>query len=312
MPKRENNRRTEWLLINPHIVVWGLTFLRSLTAVLSIDAISQLGAYVGRTAGPRTRRHGRAVANIARAFPSLSSEEHNRIARGMWENFGRTVAESFIIDRIASDESRVVCTHPDVVRSALERTGGAIFVGLHFGNWEATIIPAARLGGCPIGIYKPLKSNQADVYLRSLRKNLFPAGLLPASLATLLTVVRHVRAGGCMCMLADHRDKSGTVVSFFGHPAPSSTLPAFLNVKYGLPIFAARVDRLQGARFTVHVEEILGSQSGDQDADVVSTTAAIQAVFERWITARPDQWVWCYKRWQSPALSAPAEALEVA
>ena len=296
---RSPRRRTEWLLVNRHIAVWGLAFLHWLPAILSIEAISGLGARIALAAGPRTRRHGRAVANIARAFPSMSAEDHNRIALGMWENFGRTVAEGFIIDKIADDESRLNCEDADQVRAALSRTGGAVFVGLHYGNWEATMIPAVRFGEHPIGVYKPLKSRQADAYLRNLRQGLYPSGLLPASSVTLLKVARHVRDGGSMCMLADHRDLNGIVVPFFGHPAPSASLPALLSIKYDIPIFAARVDRLDGVRFSVHLEEVVVTRTGDKDADVVRATAAVQAVFERWISVRPDQWVWFYNRWQT-------------
>lgn len=300
---RRAKRRTEWLLINPHIVVWGLAFLHWLPTIMSIDAISRIGANIGLAAGPRTRRHGRAVANIARAFPDLSPVEHNRIARGMWDNFGRTIAESFIIDKIAAEVGRVVCDDPQAVAALLKRSGGAIFVGLHFGNWEATVISATQLGEQPIGIYKPLRSTKADAYLRGLRKDLYPAGLLPASSSTLLKVARHLRNGGAFCMLADHRDLAGTVVPFFGHPAPSPTLPALMSVKHGLPIFAARVDRLDGVRFSVHIEEVPVSRSGDRGSNIFATTAAIQAVFERWIRARPEQWVWFYNRWQVETMS---------
>lgn len=297
--QRRGIRRTEWLLVNPHIAVWGLAFLHWLPAILSIDTISRLGAWIATTAGPRTRRHGRAVGNIARAFPSLSADEHQRIAIGSWENFGRTIAEGFIIDKIAADPARVTSTATDQARAAMQRHGGAIFVGLHYGNWEATVIPAVRLGERPMGLYKPLRSRHADDYARRLREDLYPGGLLPASAASLLKVARHVRAGGSMCMLADHRDLNGTTVPFFGSPAPSPTLPAMLSVKYGLPVFAARVDRAEGARFNVHIEEVVAARTGDKSADEASMTAAIQSVFERWITARPEHWVWFYKRWQT-------------
>ncbi|MGA7325094.1 MAG: lysophospholipid acyltransferase family protein [Rhodomicrobium sp.] len=292
-------RRTERLLSNRQLTVGGLALLHWLPNVLSIDVISLLGAWVARAVGPRTRRHSRALVNIARAFPELSAEAHGRVARGMWENFGRTVAESFIIDRIAADENRVLCEGADAVRNALKRDGGAIFVGLHFGNWEVSVIPAARFGERPIGLYKPLKNDKAGTSVRKLREGLYPSGLLPATSASLLKIARHVREGGSVCMLADHRDRGGLVVEFFGQPAPTLTLPARLSVKFGVPIFAARVDRLDGARFSVHIEEILITRSGDRDTDIASATAAIQALFERWIRARPDQWVWFYKRWQS-------------
>jgi len=291
--ERRSTRRTEWLLINPHIAVWGLAFLHWLPAVLSIEAISNLGAWIGRTVGPRTRRHGRAVKNIALAFPDLTRGQQEQIAIGMWENFGRTIAESFIIDKIAAEAGRVVCADATVIT---QRTGGAIFVGLHFGNWEATVVPAAQLGERPIGVYKPLRSADADAYLRKLRADLYPGGLQPASPATLLRLARHLRDGGSVCMLADHRDLKGIVVPFFGYPAPSPTLPALMALKYGLPVYAARVDRLDNVRFSVHIEKITGSGTDD----VTSLTAVIQSTFERWIRARPDQWVWFYNRWEDP------------
>ena len=101
-----------------------------------------------------------------------------------------------------------------------------------------------------------------------------------------------------MCMLADHRDLNGPSVPFFGYPAPSASLPAMLSVKYGLPVFAARVDRAEDARFNVHIEEVVAERSGDKSDDEASMTAAIQSMFERWIAVRPEQWVWFYNRWE--------------
>ncbi len=290
-------RRTEWLLRDRRLTLWGLQFLHWLHGVLPVDSMSRLGARIALAAGPRTKRHTRAMVNIERAFPELSPEAHGQIARGMWENFGRTVAESFIVDRLAADETRVLCDDADQVRQALKREGGAVFVGLHFGNWELSVTLAARFGERPIGLYKPLKNDRADAYLRKLREGLYPSGLLPATPASVLKVARHVREGGSVCMLADHRERDGFAVPFFGLPAPTLSLPARLSVKFGVPVYAARVDRLDGARFSVHIEKIVSTRSGDRDTDIASTTAAIQAVFERWIRARPDQWMWCYKRW---------------
>jgi KDO2-lipid IV(A) lauroyltransferase len=289
--------RTEWRLRNRRLTLWGLQFLHWLGYILPVGSMSWLGARIALAAGPRTKRHSRAMGNIARAFPELSLEAHGHIARGMWENFGRTVAESFVADRLAADETRVLCNDACQVRQALKREGGAVFVGLHFGNWELSVTPASRFGKRPIGLYKPFNNNRAGAYFRKLREGLYPSGLLPATPASLLKAARHLREGGSVCMLADHRERNGLAVPFFGHPAPTLLLPARLSVKFGVPVFAARVDRLDGANFNVHIEKIVSTRSGDRDTDIAAMTAAIQAVFERWIRARPDQWVWFYKRW---------------
>jgi KDO2-lipid IV(A) lauroyltransferase len=277
--------------------VWVLAAVRAAAGLLPIDLVSWTGGLIASAGSRYTRRNKRVMSNLAVAFPDLSEGERAGIARAMWRNYGRTVAESFIIDRIAADPSRVELADEASVRTLLAGTKGAVFVGLHFGNWEVTIVPALRVGQQPVGIFNPLKNPEANRFLLKLRRGLYPGGLLPASRATVLKVARHVRNGGSVCMLADHRDRTGIAVPFFGRPAPSTTLPALLSVSYGSRLFAARVDRLSGARFRVHLEEIAVSRTGDKEADVRRTTAAIQETFERWIRARPASWLWCYKRW---------------
>jgi Kdo2-lipid IVA lauroyltransferase/acyltransferase len=303
-------RRTERLLGGQRFTFFGLKFLHLLNSVLPVDTVSRLGARIALGVGPRTRRHSRALVNIARAFPELSPKARGQIARGMWENFGRTIAESFVIRRLLADETRVLCDEV-TVRRVLKRKGGAIFVGLHFGNWELSVTPAARFGESPIGLYKPFKNHRAGAYFLQMREGLYPSGLLPTTPASLLKVARHVREGGSVCMLADHSERGGPAVPFFGHLAPSLSLPARLSVKFGVPVFAARVDRLEGANFSVHIEEIASIRTGDKNADIEATTAAIQALFERWIRARPDQWVWFYKRWRAEDFVAANQALEM-
>ena len=168
-------RRTERLLGGQRLTFFGLKFLHLLSGVLPVDSVSRLGARIALAVGPRTRRHRRAMANIARAFPELSPEAHGQIARGMWENFGRTIAESFVVRRLVADETRVLCDEASI-RRALKREGGAIFVGLHFGNWELSVTPAARFGECPIGLYKPFKNHRAGAHFRKLREGLYPSG----------------------------------------------------------------------------------------------------------------------------------------
>lgn len=274
-----------------------LLIARWLAKRLPIDLVSWLGGAVASISAPYTRRNTRVMSNIGRAFPHFSIARRKRVARCMWENYGRTIAETIVIDRIADDPSRVILEEPKWVQARLAGIRGAVFAGLHFGNWEATIIPALRLRLNPIGLYRPLSNPAANAILLSLRKDLYPSGLLPANATAVLRAVRHVRRGGTICMLADHRDRAGVAVPFFGQSAPSTTLPALLSVSFGVPLFLARVDRMNGARFSVHVEEVEVSRTGDKDEDVKRTTATIQARFEAWIRLRPEAWVWCYKRW---------------
>ena len=64
-------------------------FLRA----LGPERASDLGGWLLRTASPLIPVNRVAHANIRAAFPELPEAEVRRIARGAWENLGRTVAE---------------------------------------------------------------------------------------------------------------------------------------------------------------------------------------------------------------------------
>jgi Kdo2-lipid IVA lauroyltransferase/acyltransferase len=271
----------------------------------SVEQVSSLGSVIGRTVGARTRRNTRTLANLAAAVPDTSPAEREVIARSMWDNFGRTIAETILIDRLVADPTRVSLANPELLADCGKDGRGTVFVGLHFGNWEVMTIPLLRNGQSPICVYKPLVGKEANAFVLRHRSPLYPGGLFPASRATLLRIARHVRAGGSICISADHRDSNGLSVPFFGRPAPSVTLPATLAARFGARVLAVRVDRLPNARFSVMLERIAVADTGNLAADTLATTATIQARLEAWIKADPGRWLWFYKRWEEVDVLPP-------
>ncbi len=108
-----------------------------------------------------------------------------RIADEMWNTFGRTISESLIIDRIANGSARVTVDRSGDIVSDRNQARPTVYVGLHFGNWEATVIPAQREHAEKlIGIYKPLKNGRVNDWLLAQRAPFYSAGLLPTTRAT--------------------------------------------------------------------------------------------------------------------------------
>jgi KDO2-lipid IV(A) lauroyltransferase len=272
---------------------------------ISIERVSFVGSVIGRTLGAGTKRDARAIANLTASMPNITQAERKAIVRGMWDNFGRTVAEALVTDRIAADPARVSLTNPDLLDGCCADGRGTVFVCLHFGNWELSTIPLVRHGHSPLVVYKPLNDSAANAYLLRLREHMHPGGLLPASRATLLRIARHVRVGGSICISGDHRDTNGLSVPFFGRPAPTASLPAMLAVRYGARVIAVRVDRMPNARFSVTLAPIPVLDTGDAAADILATTATIQARLEAWIKADPGRWLWFYKRWDEAGGTEP-------
>ena len=112
-----------------------------------------------------------------------------------------------------------------------------------------------------------------------------------------LKLVRIVRDGGAVAVLADLRDRRGAAVPYFGQPAPSTTFPALLARTTGATLVAGRVVRSGPVRFFIEGEVIEVPKTPDRDADIIEGTQRIQACFERWVREHPDQWMWAHRRW---------------
>ncbi|MAA97617.1 MAG: lauroyl acyltransferase [Stappia sp.] len=279
-----------------HAAEW--LMLRACFALVRVIPERAMGRAMGRAwrfFGPMNKRHRRAMDNLARAFPEMGEAERDTLARRMWENLGRVAAETLQLDRVTQDPSRFEFDVSEV--GNLVGNGGAVVVSMHAGNWEVTTLGALELGWSPIGVYKALSNARSDTLLHSLRAPLYPGGLLPKGHETARRVLSTVRRGGRVAMLADLRDPRGAVIPFFGHDAYATTYPAMVACAAGVPLVAARVLRLPDDRFRISAVIVDVPRTGDRKADALALTQAYHGLFEQWIRAAPDQWMWIMRKW---------------
>ena len=266
-----------------------------LISALPVETASNLMAALWRAVAPRLKRHKRALANLALAFPEKSPQELERIAREMWGHLGRTFAETFHLDAIARQD-RITMESAEELR--VVREGGPyVMCQMHMGNWEITAGLATRLARPIAGVYQPLSNAlvEADLYRR--RAPLYPLGLYPRSSATLRKLMKIAQGGGSLGFMADLREGAGVAVPFFGRPADTNVAPALIARMFGLKLYALRVVRKPGVRFEVRVEPVEVPVTSDRDSDVFAATAAVQAKFEAFARETPEQWMWAHRRW---------------
>jgi KDO2-lipid IV(A) lauroyltransferase len=276
---------------------WGFRIVAAIFRALPLETASAVSGWIWRHVAPLLRRHRRALAHLEAAIPGLAPAERERIIRDMWEVLGRTFGEAFQLDRILAEPDRLVLAFGPDVEDLLNRHTALVVVSLHMGNWEITAMGGTQAGLTFAGVYQKLKNPLVDAYVTAMRGPFYPAGLFSKGRDTVLKLMRLVRGGVSVAILADLRDWRGVAVPFFGRLAPSTPFPALLGVSQDLPIIAVRVLRKPGVRFVIDGEVIPVQRTGDRDADVTATTAAIQACFERWIRQTPDQWMWAHRRW---------------
>jgi len=263
---------------------------------LPIEHASWISGALWRLFAPFSSRHRRMIAQLRAAYPDETLGERTKLAIQSWDTMGRVFAESFRLEDILNSD-RVIVEDIENVRNRLSATKGFIACTAHQGNWEIAVVGFAKLGIRTAGIYRRLKNPLVNDMALAQRVPLYPDGLFPKQASTALLAAKYVKAGGALSIMADLRERGGIKVPFFGRLAPSNAFPAYLAVTLKKPVFVAHVMRDPGVRFRIRLEEIDVSTTGDRDANVLATTAAIQAALERNIRSRPGEWMWAHGRW---------------
>ncbi len=141
-----------------------------------LDTASAVSGRAWRYLAPKItpKRHIRALANLAIAFPDMPPAEREKIALANWENLGRVMAETMQMDRILRDPKRIEIANLQVFARYRDKLGPVVGVSLHMGNWELAIWPLTLAGANPAAVYRSVNNPYVDQYLRYQRRDLYP------------------------------------------------------------------------------------------------------------------------------------------
>ena len=270
---------------------------------LTVSHAASLSAFFWRWIAPHLRRHRRAIANLKIALPNLSEDERRQLLIRMWDNLGRTAVEALRLDEIADDpESISLDFSPDAL-AIMHNPQPAIFVSLHYGNWEVTAIAAERFKKPLLGIYKKIENPLIDTEVTKIRARFYKGGLVSRAPETVRKVFRAVREGYSVAIMADLRDSHGEYVPFFGIPSRSTQFPALLSRLNNIPIIAIKAVRTKPGKYKIIAEKLETIETSNRNTDILENTARIQNKLEKWIREDPSLWMWGHRRWNSESLT---------
>lgn len=278
----------------------GMRLVAGLLRVLPIGVGAAAMGAAWRLFGPLTKLHGRALSNLAFAFPNVEPAERKRIAAAQWDNLGRTFAESFVIDRIVAEPRRHELAVSRELDERLRAPGGFIATSMHAANWEVAAFPLRRYRAVA-GLYQELNNPLADTYVATLRRQVFNGGLFTKGVKTPGRIMQWLRDGNAIGMLVDSHEGRGIPVTAFGRPTLANPFPAMAARRLGIPLLAARPSRLPGSRFRLEVVEIPVPVTDNPKSDVADATQALTDQFDAWIRERPGEWMWVQYRWRHGA-----------
>jgi KDO2-lipid IV(A) lauroyltransferase len=279
--------------------------------LLGPERASDLGGGLTRFVGPWLPAHKTALANIRAAFPDMPEVEVKRIARGAWENLGRTGAEYAHLHHLFDwDVERPGAGRTSVEGieyfEALRDDGkpGLIF-SAHLGNWELPAICAARYGLDATAVFRAPNNAAARAIVQSIRAGTM-GGLAAAGPGASYAMRDVLEKGGHLGMLIDQHFTRGVAVDFMGRPALTNPVLGKFAKYFDCPVHGVRVIREPGYRFRLELTPPLDlPRNSAGEVDVTGAMAAMTAVVETWVREHPEQWLWMHRRWR-PALLPPA------
>lgn len=280
-----------------------------LVRLFPLETAAGISARAWRTLAPliAKKRHHRALANIAIAFPEMDEAKRHALVLRHWENLGRVMVETMQLDRILNEPQRIDIASMKVFSRYRNKLGPAIGISLHMGNWELAIWPLTSANADPAAVYRSVNNPYVDRYLRAQRAGLYPGGLFGRGKVdgdhgddqkTARAITDFVRRGGRLGMVCDLYDRKGIPVPFFGKPAKTQAIGAMIARRLGTRIWLSRCVRIKDqSRFRIEIVELKVPRTSNRSSDINAIMVAMQAQFEAWIREHPEQWMWSNRRW---------------
>jgi KDO2-lipid IV(A) lauroyltransferase len=280
-----------------------------LIRLMPLDAASRFGARIGAALGPRFKKSRALDENLRIAFPGMETAARADIARRAWANAGAVFAEYAHLEQIADPAAGRLEIRGAGLLGIGESGCRAIFVTMHHANWELAAAAIHSLGLPLSCVYSPPTNPLLDELLARWRGTL-GCELLPRE-ESMRPMLRALGAGRSLGLVMDRRVDSGKPVALFGHPKPTTLIPARLALRTGVDLVPLRVERLGGVHFRASFHPPVAVPPGDDEiARAVQMTEAVHALFEQWVRERPGDWFPSKRLWPKDVYATAPAALD--
>lgn len=269
------------------------------------DRTARAAGRLMRAVGPWLRGHRVARANLKAAFPRKSEREIERMLQGVWDNYGRMMAEYAFLEQLwdydpAGRAGRIVVDPATAARLAQGRQDGrpVLLFGAHIANWELPPALGPVFGHKSAMVYRPFDYGVVAEQLLEARRRIMGL-LIPTHPRGALRMVDALRQGYSVGMLVDEHFARGIDVLFFGRKCKVNPTLAWFARRLELPIYGGRAIRLPDGRYRLEMtDELELPRDQEGKVDIAATMQMITWIIEGWVREYPEQWRWMLRRWR--------------
>lgn len=256
--------------------------------------VPAMGWLVSRLIAPLAGSTRRIRANLQLARPDLPETEVQRLCRAVPDNAGRTLIELYSGRPFLNRARAAPVTGPGLaaLEAARAENRPAILVTGHFGNYDVVRANLFHRGHAMGAIYRRMANPYFnDHYVRTITAIGEP--MFEQGRRGMMEMVRHLKSGGIIAIVADLHVHGGRELMFFGQPAVTSVVSAELALKYDavlIPAYAVR--QPNGLDFAIEMHAPIPHSDPD------TMTQAFHDGLEALVRRHMEQWFWIHRRWK--------------
>ena len=265
--------------------------------LIGLNIASFLGGKLFEIIGPLFRSKKIIHSNIKKAIPNISLKDTEKIAKQMWNNYGRVFSEYMFIKNYRNDlfNSHITINGQDILKDLKKNNKPVIFISGHLSNFELMAMTIEKFGIKLAAIYRPLNNHFLNILMERIRKKYICKHQVKKGIGGLREIVKLNRIGFSTALMIDQRVSQGIKSNFFNQPAFTTTIPAQLVKKYNYPIVPLFIERFEGTKFKITIQKPIYFSKKESEKEI---TEKLNIVLEKMILIKPGQWIWSHNRWK--------------
>mgnify|MGYP001327710950 FL=1 len=265
--------------------------------ILGIKLGSLLGGKLFKIVGPIFRSKKLIFENIRRALPNISKNELISIYDSMWENYGRVFAEYVFMKKFRNDQltENISIEGKEILQDIITKNQKVIFISGHFSNFELMAMQIEKIGVKVAAIYRPLNNLYLNSIMEKIRKKYICKHQIKKGVGGLKELIKLNKEGFSTALMIDQRVSQGIKSNFFNQKAYTTTIPAQLIKKFGMPIVPIFIERFDQIKFKMTVHKPLNFEENES---IENITYKLNKILEQMILKNPNYWIWSHNRWK--------------
>ena len=258
---------------------------------------SELGGKLFEFIGPLFRSKNIIEKNIRIVFPDKNSNEVSNIKKLMWNNYGRVFAEYMFIRDFRAEKlaSNIKIEGQEILNEIKKNNQSVVFISGHFANFELMAMHLEKTGIELAAIYRPLNNIFINKIMESIRKNYICKNQIKKGLGGVKKLLDLKKKNFSTALMIDQRVSEGIASDFFNKKALTTTIPAQLVKKFGIPVVPIHIERISDINFKITISKPVHFSS---ETSLKEITDRLNIILEKMVIINPSQWIWSHNRWK--------------